>query len=463
MNIKATCLEGNVIESLWRNLEKSKFVRAGLIAICLAAMLATGAVLVKNSMYDADSIFDIEIFYTTGSMWNAGEDPYDEQLFAQRYYELTGKEAIPSVFYPPQGLVLFSVFPYMPFDTARLALLFTNWVLLIVSLGLMILILSRHTRIRIYEVTFLILLLGTSFGRTTLRCSQLSIVVAVLLFGTYLFQQSRKDALAGGMLSLLTFKPTFVPLLALYYLLRKKIKLLAVLIVGGAVLTILPVLATGRPLIPTLINWLKMLSIVSAEGGNNSPDPSILWSGFLIHLEPLLYRILGAQSTFGFFVYVGIIIALIVGASILIYKTEPSQKNDLLDFALVSAISAIAVYHRNYDIFLLFPGLIAIYVHMIRSSGFKQQFLWGVVLTGILLVLLAPNDILIRATYTNPALSESYFWRVVSPLLGWTSLAVTGILFWLKAHSLKVSRSTGTQTEFEALKRLRQVEVNPGH
>jgi hypothetical protein len=337
---------------------------------------------------------------------------------------------------PPPSSVLFSLLANLPLDTAHRVLLGINLGLLVVSLCLMAVVLSWYRPIGLLEVTLLISFLNTGFGRVNLRNSQWGILVFVILLATFILARYRRDALAGLSLAAVTFKPSFLPLYVGYYLLRRSYRLVVVCVLTAGLFTILPLLLTQRPLAETMMGWLRMLMLRDAPGQVDSPSPSAPWSEFMLHLAPLIYRVFNAQSNVTTAVSWLIVLALCGYTVYLIQRSEPSEEGNLLDFGLVSALSLLSIYHRSYDIFLLFPGLLYFYVHTVTMSDKTAQRGWAGFLVITLFLISLPNDLVLRLSYTNPALKDNYLWRLIAPFPAWTGVAVFGALLWLKTRSL---------------------------
>jgi hypothetical protein len=154
-------------------------------------------------------------------------------------------------------------------------------------------------------------------------------------------------------------------------------------------------------------------------------------------LTPFLYRVFNNQSIAIDLMAYGIL-GLLVGFALYWIKRSPATPYQyLLDFGLTSALSLLAFYHQNYDLFLLIPGLMAIYVYMSKSAAESHRGRWAFFLLAIIVLLTLPGDLLQRLYRSNPEMGESYLWRVAAPFQTWTTFAVLGVLFWLKRRTIK--------------------------
>jgi hypothetical protein len=148
-----------------------------------------------------------------------------------------------------------------------------------------------------------------------------------------------------------------------------------------------------------------MIGRQGAAGDVDDPSPFSPYSAYLLNLAPLVYRVFNAQSSVTTLISWLIILVLLGYIFYLIWRSQPSEESYLLDFGLVSALSLLAVYHRNYDVSLLF----------------------------------LPGNVSERLSAAYPALLDSYFWRVVAPFQAWVSVAILAALMWLKTHPTTLS------------------------
>lgn len=413
-----------------------------VIAISLISLWYTS--LSRSFVYDE---FDPYQFYVAGKLWNEGENVYDLQTYRDRIVAVAGQDVAgrnnSGLFYPPQAVAWFSAFSHATFESAHLAMLIVYIVLLIVSGILLGYILSWFRPIGLPEIALLGLLLSTGYGRATIRSLHMSPVIFILLLLMFILVRQNRNTWAGGALGLVSFKPTFIPLYLVYYFLRRNFRLVAACLVTGLVFTILPLVLTQRPIGDYLTDWSAMLG--SAGGDVNDPSPFIPWSATLIHLQPLIYRLFNQQSTFTTLISYGLIIlsGIYIGYLSFLHdrRNDPNtDENRLIEFSLVSAMSLLAIYHRNYDVFLLFPGLIYLYLYISRLTARPRQYLWSAFYAIILISLALPGNLLIDFSLRSPALADNYFWRLIMPFQIWVSVAVLVALLWLRTREVMAAR-----------------------
>lgn len=416
------------------------------LIFCLAIMLfsislfgQSGLIRALEGLKPDAPAYDFYIWYTAGQLWNEGDNPYDYETFRARFSQLVGEKLVRGAtgyYYPPQTTILFSGLAILPAETAYLTFIGFNLICLFVSLGMLALMLSWHRPIGLMEITLLVSLIGTSFGRMNIREGQLGLLGCVLVLGTFILTRYSHNTWAGISLAALSFKPTFAPLYVGYYLLRRSYRLLVACIVAGILFTLLPLVLTQRPVVETMLNWLAMLRFQSGANQVNIDDPSPFTpnSALMSHLTPLVYRLLNAQSGLTTAIAWLTILALVGFTVYLLWKKKSSGPTDLLDFGLVSALSLATIYHRPYDAFLLFPGLLYIYIHAAGMDDKAAKTTWAGFLAIIIALLTLPIDLSTRLSSVYPFLQDYYLWRVIAAFQAWVSLAVLGALLWLKMH-----------------------------
>lgn len=388
---------------------------------------------------------DLHFFYAAGQVWHAGLDVYNRDLFTDWLKQLGGDKALAggSAYpYPPQGSVLFALLPLISLETAHLVVLSINISLLVIALAMLGSILSWYRPIGLLEITLLASFLNTGFGRGNVRGAQTGLLVCVLLLAIFILVARGRNGWAGLGLGVLSFKPTFLPLYVAYYLLRRSYRLVSLCLVTAAACTLVPLLLTQRPLVATLTNWVRTITMHQGAQHINDPSPFTPYSAQLVNLGPLVYRVLNASSGVATASLALILLIAFSYTAYLIRRTPHTASDSLLDFGLISALSLLSVYHRSYDIFLLFPGLLYIYAHAAnaREKAIRQPWL-GFVVVAMLLISL-PGDMTVNLSNVYPALLDSYAWRVVAPLQAWAGVAVFGALLWLKSRQVYMNEST---------------------
>lgn len=416
-----------------------------VIAISLLAFFYNGIYRSLDSYTSLENFpsADFERFYAAGQLWNEGADPYNYKAFVARFGAVAGEKQVslsPSgYFYPPQTTALLALLPRLSLQDAYLVTLVIDLILLVVALWLLAYIISWFRPVGLIEITLLIALTNTGFARTNIRAGQTGLIVCVPLLIAFILGVYGRKWLAGLGFSLLSIKPTFLPLYMGYYLLRRVNSLVITCVVVSGLLTLLPLILTQRAVVDSLLGWVQSMQSQANPGNADDPNPFVPGSATMLHLTPLVYRVFNGQSTLTSAIG-GLIILGVVGyAAFLIWRSRASYSRQvaLLDFGLVSALSLLAIYHRNYDIFLIFPGLLYIFLHTMTVSQRKAQLGWGLFVAVSVVLLCLPQDLPLQLYYKVSFLQDNYLWRVVSPFQTWVAVATLGVLFWLKVRQLK--------------------------
>jgi hypothetical protein len=405
-----------------------------VIAFSIASLLWNGVV---RGLSDGTDLYH---FYAAGQLWNEHRDPYDYASFRAQLEPLAGDrlgDNRSGYFYPPHATVLFAVLATLPFETARLLLLALNAGLLLVSLALLARMLAFYRPLGLVEITLIVALANTGFGRLNLRVGQTSVFAAVFLLAAFVLAKRHHQIGTGLALAAASIKPSFLPLFLGYALLRRSFRPVAVALGASAALAILSLVLSERPVLGTLQGWLAMLRQQSASDDVNSQSPLDPASAALLHLPPLVYRMLDSTEGWAVVVAWSLILGLVAVSTALLAQRNAACEVDLLDFAIVATLSLLCVYHRSYDLFLLFPGVLAIYLQARRGDGFQRQLAWTALLLGVILVLTVPGDLTMQLSARFPSLLEHWWWRIIAPFQTWTSLAVLAALLWLRRESAR--------------------------
>jgi hypothetical protein len=293
---------------------------------------------------------------------------------------------------------------------------------------------SLYRPLGLAELVVLAAFLNTAFARIPVRESQVSLVAGVFILGTFLASRSKRRVVAAVLLSATAYKPTFTPLYFVYYLVLRQFRVAALAGVLAVLLTVGPLLATQRPVVETLRDWVTMLTFMSSPGTLDDPSPFYALSAEMLNLSPLIYRILDSYTPISVSTATALTFGLCVYSFYAIKYTKQSS-HSLLNFSIVSALSLVCFYHRPYDVFLLFPGLVAIYAHAANHHVSTSKARWYVFLVVVLFLLSLPIDSATRLAVAYPALLDQYVFRVIAPYQAWIGLAVVLCLLWMKRRA----------------------------
>lgn len=118
-----------------------------------------------------------------------------------------------------------------------------------------------------------------------------------------------------------------------------------------------------------------------------------------------------------------------------LFSRKPEKnKSSLLDFGIVSVLAMVFVYHRRYDIFLLFPGLLYIYLYALECNQSEVKRFWNYLLCGVVLLISFTDLLFTRISFSLTFLQTSYLWKLILPL-PWAGVITLAALLWLKTKA----------------------------
>lgn len=384
---------------------------------------------------------DFYYFYTAGALWRSGEDPYDYDTFWDGYLTIGGhnwQEVFRSGFvYPPQATVMFSLMTFVSPEHARLGMIGLSILLALVVCAMLLYILSWYRPIGMLEVALVVSLLNTGTVRNALR-GQIGLLICFIVLATLIWLYHCREAAAGVTLALLSIKPTNLPLLLGYSLLRRPLHMLIACLVAGFGLTIAPILLTGRSVVETMLSWLGMI------GRFQSTDylsPFTPYSAIMVQLEIIIYRLLNQLSPAARIVSQVIVLALIAFSTLLIVRRGARREYLLIDGALLSALTLVSTYHLTYDMGLLFPALICFYLMAVTARTDRARWLWGAYVVASVALLTIPGSLLTDhlPRLLGLPLHDYYWYRLVVPFQAWLCLGMFTTLLWLAAAPERIA------------------------
>lgn len=425
----------------------SDITRLAINAICLLVIFFSLVVFISSVLRNSDIDGDYYVFYTSGTLWSQGQNNYDAELVHNSMLENFGEEIANSRnsgnLYPPLGSVFFSFLSRFPVQTANMISLVLNLALLGLCLFMFARLLSQYRPVGLFEITLLITFINTGFGRANVRQGQVGIIICTLIMAAFLLERRGKQIGAGLSFALASLKPTFLFIYPVYYLLRRSWKLLITMVVCSFLLAAIPLVLSNRPVVETLLEYSTVARNLDSD--ENSPSPDVPHSAMMTHFRPLVFRIFNQQSQFTELVALGVSLAALGLALYLMIRSRSLDRSSLLDFSLISALSLLVIYHRFHDVFLLFPGIIYIYVYAMRTPDTRIRLRWIAVIAVALFLMTLPGDLVFKVNERLPAVANMYLWKLISPFLTWAGVLIFITLIWLKFRSLK----TGDPLESE--------------
>lgn len=408
-----------------------------LIALAIGLFLHRGVYqAVDLSRGFQNNAADFYAYHTAGTLWNQGDSPYDYDTFWRQYQAEAGAlywdgVMFYSYVYPPQASAFFGLLAIAPVEPARLGFIALNALLALACCWMVLGILAWYRPPGLPELAMAASLLATGVVRTNLR-GQMGLIVCAIVLGALILLRSRRDVAAGVTLALLSLKPTNVLLFLGYSLLRRPRRLAAAFIAAGALLTVAPMLVSGRPVAETLLSWLAQVGRLQ---GTDYRSPDLPYSAVMVQTEILVFRLLNQISPAAKLAAAAVTLTMAGLTFAALARRGAREESLLLDIALVSALTLVSSYHLTHDMGLLFPGLICIYLLAAAHPSRRARRLWGLFLVGAVVLMSVPGSLLtdhVPRALGLP-LHSSYWYRLIVPYQGWLSLAVFGALLWLKA------------------------------
>jgi hypothetical protein len=441
------------IEAIREPNQYRHLLRYAQIAVCVliwsycVVSFFRNALAVYNNVGPDRNALDFLYFYSTGIMWNQGIDVYNPETFYTNLRLIGGPKGywLQHLYYflPPTS-AMYSAFSSLDYASAFNIMWLINVGLIFLSLALLAVILSWFRRIGLLEITLLFLFLISPYGMVTMEVGQMAPLLCVLMLAAFVLFSYKRYTASAALLSLFIVKISFLPLYMGYFLLRRHYRAFVVGVILAGFLCILPLVLTQRPVVDTLIDWLPMIRQSQNEHGSNSPSPFERYSLDHIDIRPLMYRVVNSYTRAVTAVYYVTILALVLySASLLMRSRVVTQKSKLLDFALVSMLTLVTVYHRSYDIFLAFPALLYIYVHTREQTSPKARRNWAIFTGAMFLVVALPYDTMIQIYYMDLSiLQSSYLYRLVSNYQAWCNVVLIGVILWLKRQQVNQERES---------------------
>jgi len=300
---------------------------------------------------------DITQIYVPSRAWLMGEDPYDPDNFMVLYHQATNAVVDRGGFrshspHPLTALVVFSPIASLPWPWARVL-----WTLLISTIifpaiwALSSLLGVGRSNSKLAFAAGTLALAPLHTGIAVGNVSILGIALCTIAFWA---STRQKDILAGTLIALSAcLKPQLGALFLLYYLLRRRWRIVWVAVAVGSAVFVVGVLRLGIAGTPWWKDFWENAGLTEHHRLMDFADPSSL-RFTMINLQVVLYGLLPNS----FFANAG---ALLVGLSLwgrwaYIALRAAAGRSELLMASTFLTIGLLPSYHRNYDaVLLIFP------------------------------------------------------------------------------------------------------------
>jgi hypothetical protein len=383
----------------------------------------------------ANRVNDFHFFYTLGKIFRDGNNIYDRNLFAEEYLRITGEFPVVSPInaYPPHAVAAFSIFTTLSPAYASSIYHLINAISTVGSIVIFMLIILQSQRLSIFTIMIGVLSLNLSGVRSNLVIDQLGAITTSMINLVFLLAILRKDVVSGAILGLLSFKPSFPPLFLLYIICIRRLRIFA-----SCVVTIAAAVGATLFLMPTrpdqiIADWLH--ETIALNASFEQCNYALPQTATYIHLIPLVCRIMSADnvgtSIIGYFVC---IVVVVTSFYIILRSRYPLEPRNI---AIISLVSSLVTYHRNYDIFLVIPSLLVISQYTMIANHRRK---WMLFILASVVVLTIPTDLSVRMTNLVPDLNSSYLFRVLAPFQTWLSLILWCLICRASLHAERAAR-----------------------
>ncbi|MBZ5612714.1 MAG: DUF2029 domain-containing protein [Acidobacteriia bacterium] len=363
--------------------------------------------------------------YVGAWLWRHGKNPYDVALVNATARQLTHSSLVVVPIYPPTAYVLVVPFSFLPWGWADAA-----WVLLsVIAVGI-----TTWTLVRIGESppgsdkTWFIATFVFAFAsfHTAIHVGNAApIAIACCFLAVYLARQGH-DAAAGIMIALAAgLKPQLGLWIFVFYLLRRRWRLVEVCLLGGVALIGTAVVRIPLSLTALVANYREDLNYWFGPGGQNdftTANPSRL---HLVNLQVVLYPLVHSAISANLLAHAIFILGMVVWAYVVFrggVRSEPLAISSLL------ALSFLSVYHRVND-----AGILTLALCWALGSV-DQQLRWTrrAVLFLLLLLLVPGQGVLTRLQlYLALRVMQSWWWNlVIAPYFIWVLFALSAVLLY---------------------------------
>jgi hypothetical protein len=334
---------------------------------------------------------DLPTFYTSARAWVLGLNPYDwDQLRALGRESGLQEHDLDRSLTPPMTLVAFSPLALLPYSGAKWVWLAMNLSFVALSLvGLLKIIKFKWEEPR--TLVFLIMALGLASIHTTISQGQLTMAATLFLVYALKFDLQKRETLTGSMIALAgIFKPQLVLLYGLYYLFRRRWR---VVLVAAAIGIVALCIVIGRMEIAGvegLQQWRDNVADFVQGRGDLAQPASRRY--LMMNLQVVLHQFVESHGL------VNLIVIAVVGATLLALATVPrhdkSQQGLLLTYSSLAALAPLAIYSRIYSATLLIfplawalftikpgyiylPGLVLLCIFVFFLPGVPILYAWS--------------------------------------------------------------------------------------
>ena len=424
--------------------QQSKWMR---ILVWMLLLLATCEFAVRGPLrFPYTSNWnDMAQNYAATRLWLRGQDFARPENFARLWDEEVHATVSPGttrthIAPPPGTLVLLAPIAVLPWKAAKLA-----WVLLLVAAaGTIIWSLARlvgFTRNEPRTYAFLAFCLALAPFHTGIASGNETIIVVALCTLGILAGFEEHDVVAGVMFgAACSLKPHIGAFLLLYYLLRRRWRLLGTAVAFGVFLLLIVILRSQVAGVSWVHDYVHNIQVLSASNRIDDFTSANPIRFLLINLQVVFYSYTSNATSAN-------ILSLATGTLLIAvwaYLTlrETAKESEVLALSTIAVIGLLPVYHRLYDASILaIPGCWC----MSELTG-KMRKVARVALI-MMVPFLFPGAAVLQELAGNGRIPESWvsswWWEgVVMPHQTWSLLLLVLVLLYALArkHLLTTSK-----------------------
>jgi len=396
------------------NLQRFYLFVAVLIFSCGFILLIVRGILPSAGLLNPNiRLIDLNHFYSAGTCWNIGQNPYDHKLYSKIHEEVAGGPTSAQFYYPPQIIPWFGLLASLNYAKARLIITIIN-VLSVFGITLMTIRVAMFQGQHYSECRKIIpwviggIILGAPMIAHLIILGQVVLPVVALVFSGWHLSRKGNDFFSGILLGMATAKPQYVILIFLWLMLERRWIVIGTA-TGLSVLMALPVFLSFGTL-NSIHGWLNAISLYESgsSGGN-------LLGHYLVMGFPSLLAAIGlpVPGSFIFMIFGVFILA------VLWWFRHLFCKEDIL--GIILGMHCILIYAKYVEMILAIPLLVSLWLHIGHKR--KALFFW----IGTFFVLFFPTRILIQSEMT-------YLHHIKSVLL----LAILGFLLVMSMKKRKL-------------------------
>jgi len=322
------------------------------------------------------NLADFRWFYVASKMIQQGINPYNSEAFISYFSKITIPNNASPFVYPPNIIPLIWPLSYFSIGLASaiwslanlLAIIFLLW-------GSIKLLESQDKTLRFTCIIACLLIYGTTYN---VRNGNVSAIVSAFLIWAIILAKSGKNLPAGILLGISTIKPTCVILFIGYFLLKKRLLMVAYCALVTIILGMIGLLITKDSL-PEFFNLYKTGNQIFFASRYNNPYSSNSRIDALVIGARLFYNNIQMAD------FTSALLAIVPTLLVLFYIFKEqnfqlfSEKIDFSEITLVACLSLLIFYSQPVNSVILIIAVVFLLnslLMQIKTNNLNPRFLW---------------------------------------------------------------------------------------